>query len=85
MSSKLSSFRTPIAYNKGKPITECLRYFWLQKYRHYMSFEKVFFKKFNDTFFFLICKYKILKYIESEVTGFQSKAYQAVSRMSLAI
>ena len=28
-----------------------------------------------------ICKYKVLKYIQSEVTGFQSKAYQAASRM----
>ena len=30
---------------------------------------------------FRICKYKVLKYIQSEVTGFQSKAYQAASRM----
>ena len=32
-----------------------------------------------------LCKYKVLEYIQSEVTGFQSKAYQAVSRMSLAL
>ena len=32
-----------------------------------------------------ICKYKLLKYIWSEVTGFQSKAYQAVSRVLLTL
>ena len=32
----------------------------------------------------LACKNKVLKYI-CETTGFQSKAYQAVSRMSLAL
>ena len=33
---------------------------------------------------FRICKYKVLKYIQSEVTEFQSKAYQAASRMYVA-
>ena len=41
MSMQLLAFKTPIGYNKTKPITECLRYFWLQKYRHCMSVLKV--------------------------------------------
>ena len=27
MSMQLLTFKTPIGYNKAKPITECLRYF----------------------------------------------------------
>ena len=41
MSMQLLTFKTPIGYNKAKPITEYLRYFWLQKYRHCMSVEMV--------------------------------------------
>ena len=37
MSMQLLTFKTPIGYNKAKPITECLRYFRLQKYRHCVS------------------------------------------------
>ena len=39
------------------------------------------FEKFEKS---IACKNKVLKYI-CETTGFQSKAYQAVSQMSLAL
>ena len=41
MSMQLLTFKTPIGYNTAKPITECLCYSWLQKYRHCMSVKKV--------------------------------------------
>ena len=41
MSMQLLTFKTRIRYDKAKPITECLRYFLLQKYRHCMSVKKV--------------------------------------------
>ena len=85
MSMELLTFKTSIRYNKAKPITERLRYFWLQKYRHCMSVKKIlpkhsmvifglfyFQEKFEKsivlqilTFFFKICEYKVLKYIQS--------------------
>ena len=55
-------------------------------FRHVYPLRK--FKKFVDScielpFLFKICKYKVLGGIE--VMGFQSKAYQVVSRMSSAL
>ena len=44
MSMQLLTFKTPIGYNKAKPITECLRYFGLQKYCLCMSVKKVLLK-----------------------------------------
>ena len=41
MFMQLLTFKTRIWYNKAKPITECLRYFRLQKYRHCTSVKKV--------------------------------------------
>ena len=36
MSMALSTSKTPFEYNKAKTISECLRYFLFQQYRHFM-------------------------------------------------
>ena len=47
---KLSAFKTFFGITKAKTNTECLRYFWLQKYRHFALVKKSFTKTFHGDF-----------------------------------